>query len=58
MALQNVMRVDNGNIVGPASEGGGSTVSWNQIQQSGTKIAEIAVDGVTQDVTQSHLLIS
>lgn len=50
MALQNVMRVDNGNIVGPVSEGGGSTVSWNQIQQSGTKIAEIAVDGVTQDV--------
>lgn len=30
--------------------GGGSNVSWNQILQSGTKIAEITINGTTQDV--------
>ena len=30
--------------------GGGSSVSWNQIQQSGTKIAEVTINGTTQDV--------
>lgn len=30
--------------------GGGSNVSWTQIQQSGTKIAEITINGTTQDV--------
>ena len=35
--------------VGSASTGG-SDVTWNQIQQSGTKIAEITIDGNQQDV--------
>ena len=30
--------------------GGGSSVSWNQILQSGTKIAEVTINGTTQDV--------
>lgn len=30
--------------------GGGDTVSWVQIQQSGTKIAEISINGVSTDV--------
>lgn len=30
--------------------GGGSSVAWNQIQQSGTKIAEISINGVSTDV--------
>lgn len=30
--------------------GGGSTVTWNQIQATGTKIAEIDIDGSTTDV--------
>lgn len=30
--------------------GGGDSVSWNQIQSSGTKIAEITINGTTQDV--------
>lgn len=30
--------------------GGGSSVTWNQIITSGTKIAEIAINGVTTDV--------
>ena len=36
------------NMIG--SGGGGSAVEWNQIQTSGTKIAEITIDGATQDV--------
>lgn len=42
----------NGNMdkIDNASGGGGSSVSWNQIQQSGTKIAEITINGTTQDV--------
>ena len=31
-------------------QGGGDTVAWTQIQQSGTKIAEIEISGVTTDV--------
>lgn len=30
--------------------GGGDSVSWNQIQSSGTKIAEITINGTSQDV--------
>lgn len=30
--------------------GGGDSVSWNQIQQTGTKIAEIDINGTTTDV--------
>lgn len=30
--------------------GGGSSVTWTQIQQSGTKIAEIDINGTSQDV--------
>ena len=30
--------------------GGGDSVSWNQIEQSGTKIAEIEINGTTTDV--------
>lgn len=30
--------------------GGGDTVSWTQIQQSGTKIAEIDINGTSQNV--------
>ena len=30
--------------------GGGSSVAWNQIVQTGTKIAEIDIDGTTTDV--------
>lgn len=30
--------------------GGGDSVSWNQIQSSGTKIAEITINGTPQDV--------
>lgn len=32
------------------ASGGGDSVSWNQIQASGTKIAEIDINGVTTDV--------
>ena len=32
------------------SGGGGSTVAWTQIQQTGTKIAEIDINGTTTDV--------
>ena len=35
---------------GTYTPGGGSTVSWTQIQGSGTKIAEIEIDGATQNV--------
>ena len=30
--------------------GGGSSVSWNQVLQSGTKIASITIDGISYDV--------
>lgn len=44
------------NILGAINElqagggGGGSSVSWNQIVQSGTKIAEITINGTTINV--------
>lgn len=41
---------DNMDKIDDASGGGGSSVSWNQIQQSGTKIAEVTINGTTQDV--------
>ena len=34
----------------PSGGSGGSTVVWNQIQLTGTKIAEITIDGTTVDV--------
>jgi hypothetical protein len=34
----------------PTIPSGGDTVSWTQVQQSGTKIAEIDINGTTQDV--------
>ena len=36
--------------LGGGGGGGGSEVTWTQLQQSGTKIAEITIDGTTQDV--------
>lgn len=33
-----------------AGGGGGDSVEWTQVQQSGTKIAEININGTTQDV--------
>lgn len=40
----------NGNMNILDQGGGGSSVSWNQILQSGTKIAEVTINGTTQDV--------
>ena len=42
--------VSNGIDYSGGGGGGGSSVSWNQIQQSGTKIAEVTINGTTQDV--------
>lgn len=36
--------------LGGGGGGGGDTVSWTQIEQSGTKIAEIDINGTSQDV--------
>lgn len=45
-----VLTVDsNGNLVW-ASAGGGDTVTWTQIVNSGTKIATISINGVPTDV--------
>lgn len=41
---------DNMDKIDQSGGGGGSNVSWNQILQSGTKIAEITINGTTQDV--------
>lgn len=41
---------DNMNKLDQSGGGGGSNVSWNQILQSGTKIAEVTINGTTQDV--------
>lgn len=43
----NLVIIDN-NLGGGG--GSGDTVSWTQIQQSGTKIAEIDINGTSQDV--------
>ena len=40
---------DNMDIL-DGSGGGGDSVSWNQIQTSGTKIAEITINGTSQEV--------
>ena len=37
-------------IQGGGSGSGGSSVEWNQIQTSGTKIAEVTIDGTKKDV--------
>lgn len=41
---------NSGEWVNANASGGGDSVSWNQIQTSGTKIAEIDINGVTTDV--------
>lgn len=41
---------DNMDKLDQGGGGGGSSVSWTQIQQSGTKIAEVTINGTTQDV--------
>lgn len=40
---ENMDKLDNGG-------GSGDSVSWTQVQQSGTKIAEIDINGVSQNV--------
>jgi len=40
----------NGVAYAGGSSGSGDTVSWTQVQQSGTKIAEIDINGTSQDV--------
>lgn len=40
----------NGIDYAGGSGGSGDTVSWSQIQQSGTKIAEIEINGTSQNV--------
>lgn len=40
----------NGTTTAQVSDGTGTTTSWNQIQQSGDKIAEITINGTTTDV--------
>lgn len=41
---------DNMDIIDANLGGGGDSVSWNQIQQSGDKIAEIEINGTTTNV--------
>ena len=41
---------NNSKWVNANSSGGGDSVSWTQLQASGTKIAEIDINGTTQDV--------
>lgn len=41
---------NNAEWVNANASGGGDSVSWNQIQASGTKIAEIDINGTTTDV--------
>ena len=41
---------DNMDILDQGGGGGGDSVSWNQIQLSGDKIAEIDINGTTTDV--------
>jgi hypothetical protein len=47
--LKNVVNTINA-LVDQGGGGGGSTVSWTQIQQTGTKIAEIDIDGTSTNV--------
>lgn len=37
-------------IVSGGRSGSGTTTSWNQIQTTGTKIAEIGIDGIKTDI--------
>lgn len=46
---ENMKTIDK-NLGGGGGGGSGSEVTWTQLQQSGTKIAEITIDGTTQDV--------
>lgn len=41
---------NNSKWINANSSGGGDSVSWSQLQVSGTKIAEIDINGVTTDV--------
>lgn len=41
---------NTGEWINANASGGGDSVSWNQIQASGTKIAEIDINGTTTDV--------
>ena len=43
-------RDKNGNFVVLPTGSGGSSVEWNQIQTSGTKIAEVTIEGTKKDV--------
>lgn len=47
-----VLTYDNANSewVNANPSGGGDSVTWTQVQASGTKIAEIDINGTTQDV--------
>lgn len=47
-----VLTYDNANSewINTNPSGGGDSVSWTQLQASGTKIAEIDINGTTQDV--------
>lgn len=48
--VNGVSVVDENGIADVSGGGGGSTVSWNQIQTTGTKIAEITINGTETDV--------
>lgn len=48
-AIENIENYLEENPIGGGG-GGGSAVEWNQIQTDGKKIAEISIDGATQDV--------
>ena len=45
-----VLKYDGSKWVNAAESGGGSTVSWNQILQSGTQIASITINGTSYTV--------
>lgn len=45
-AIENIEQYLEDNPIG----GGGTDVQWDQIQESGTKIAEITIDGESQDI--------
>lgn len=42
--------IDNNGVISSTGGSGGSSVEWTQTQSSGTKIAEIEIDGTSQDV--------